>query len=81
MTKLEGVARAMWAAKQSMYVHDTTTKWSSVHRKSWAYEETMLMAQAALDYLKQPTPASEPLLYGQGPELTIEQIKAMEKLP
>jgi len=27
------------------------------------------------------TPASKPLLEGQGPELNIEQIRAMEKLP
>ena len=38
------------------------------------------LAQTALDYLKQPTPASKPLPEGQGPELTIEQIAAMEKL-
>lgn len=44
-------------------------------------EGAMAAARSALDYLKQPAPASKLLFEGQGPELTIEQIRAMEKLP
>jgi len=75
MTNLEGVARAIYAGMRASDL------------RSWEEADPLVSeicrvyAQAALDYLKQPTPASEPLLYGQGPELTIEQIKAMEKLP
>jgi len=40
-----------------------------------------LVLDAIMDAVEQTTPASKPLPEGQGPELTIEQIKAMEKLP
>lgn len=65
---IEGMARAM----------EDVAFQSLKENRRHTYED---LAQAALNYLKQPAPASKPLLEGQGPELTIEQIRAMEKLP
>jgi hypothetical protein len=69
---IEGMARAIYTSIGTAPDEDGYQR----HRV-----HLLVAAQAALDYLKQPAPASKPLLEGQGPELTIEQIRAMEKLP